>query len=103
MSSKLIAIIAGVGPGFSAAVARKFATSGSYPVVLMARNPDNYNSLVDEINASGGKALGISADVSEAKSVKEAFDKIKGEFGSGVACAVSVPTFRTQCIVKAIN
>jgi len=33
MASKLIAIIAGVGPGTGAAVAKKFAAS--YPVVLL--------------------------------------------------------------------
>lgn len=82
-----IAIVAGVGPGTGAAVARRFAKA--YPVVLMARNPDNYNSLVDEINKSGGKAIGISTDVSSSDSVKSAFGKIDQEFpGAGAAAAV---------------
>ena len=85
--SQLIAIVAGVGPGTGAAVARKFATS--YPVVLMARKPDSYNDLVKEINEKGGKAVGISTDVADAKSVKSAVGQIKEEFGSGVGAAVS--------------
>ena len=85
--SKLIAIVAGVGPGTGAAVARKFAAS--YPVVLMARNPDSYNDLVKEINGKGGKAVGISTDVADAKSVKDAVERIEKEFGSGVGAAVS--------------
>lgn len=85
--SQLIAIVAGVGPGTGAAVARKFAAS--YPVVLMARKPDSYNDLVKEINGMGGKAVGISTDVADAKSVKDAVGQIEDEFGSGVAAAVS--------------
>jgi NADP-dependent 3-hydroxy acid dehydrogenase YdfG len=86
MASKLITIIAGVGAGTGAAVARKFAAS--YPVVLIARNPENYDSLVKEINGNGGKAIGISADVSDAKSVQRATETIKKEFGDDVAAAV---------------
>lgn len=89
MASKLIAIVAGVGPGTGAAVARKFAAT--YPVVLLARNPDNYESLAKEINQSGGKAIGISTDISDSKSVKSAFATIEKEFGSGVGAAVSGP------------
>lgn len=89
MTSKAIAIVAGVGPGTGAAVARKFAAS--YPVVLLARNPDNYESLVQEINKSGGKAMGISADVSSPDSLKQAFSKIEKESGfGGVPCAAAV-------------
>ena len=86
-----IAIIAGVGPGTGAAVARKFALT--YPVVLLARNPDNYTSLVSEINANKtgpGKALGISTDVSDAESVKSAFAKIEETFGKETRVAAGV-------------
>jgi NADP-dependent 3-hydroxy acid dehydrogenase YdfG len=86
MASKLVAIVAGVGAGTGASVARKFATA--YPVVLLARNPDNYQSLVEEINGKGGKAIGISTDVSDPQSVKNAFGKIAEEFGSDVGVAV---------------
>lgn len=84
--SQLIAIVAGVGPGTGAAVARKFAAA--YPVALLARNPDNFESLAKEINGSGGKAIGISTDISDAKSVDNAFAQIKKEFGDDVAAAV---------------
>jgi NADP-dependent 3-hydroxy acid dehydrogenase YdfG len=86
MVSKLIAIIAGVGPGTGASVARKFAAD--YPVVLLSRSAENYKDLAKEINDKGGKAIGISTDVSNAKSVQDAADTIKKEFGSDVAAAV---------------
>ncbi|KAF2088870.1 NAD(P)-binding protein [Saccharata proteae CBS 121410] len=87
-TSKLIAIVAGVGPGTGAAVARKFAAQ--YPVVLLARNPDNFDSLVSEINGAGGKAVGISTDIADAGSIKSAFDGIKKEFGGDVGLAAAV-------------
>lgn len=87
-SSKLWAVVAGVGPGTGASVARRFAKS--YPIALLARNPDNFNSLVDEINKSGGKAIGISTDCSDGESVKKAFEQIKGTDGFGGSCAAAV-------------
>ncbi|KAK5689105.1 hypothetical protein LTR17_026521 [Elasticomyces elasticus] len=86
MTSGAIAVVAGVGPGTGASVARKFAAA--YPVVLLARNPHNYESLVDEINKSGGKAIGIITDVSSPESLKRAFDKVEQEHkGAPIAAA----------------
>lgn len=82
-----IAIIAGVGAGTGASVARKFALA--YPVILLARSPASYEPLVEEINKSGGKAIGISTDVSDSKSVKSAFEQIEQEF-KGVGCAAAI-------------
>lgn len=86
-NSKLFAVVAGVGPGTGAAVARKFGEH--YPVALLARNPDNYDPYVKEINDAGGKAIGISTDLSDASSIKSAFQKIESEFG-GAGCAAAV-------------
>lgn len=87
MTSKAFAVVAGVGPGTGAAVARKFAAA--YPVALLARSPENYESLVEEINKSGGKAIGISTDVSNPESVKAAFSKIQKDFNSN-SCAAAI-------------
>lgn len=60
-------------------MALKFAKA--YPVVLLARNPANYEDIVKEIKASGGQAIGFPTDVASQSSVKEAFVNIKKEFG----------------------
>ena len=86
-ASKAFAIVAGVGSGTGASVARKFAAT--YSVVLLARNPENYNPLVAEINGKGGKAVGISTDVADATSVQNAFRQIEKEFG-GASLAAAV-------------
>lgn len=88
MSGKPIAIIAGVGPGTGAAIARKFASA--YPVALLSRNPDTYTPIVDAINKSGGKAIGISTDVSDSKSVKLMVEKVKQEYGNNVKAAAAI-------------
>jgi NAD(P)-dependent dehydrogenase (short-subunit alcohol dehydrogenase family) len=88
MASKLITIVAGVGAGTGASVARRF--SKNYPVVLLARTPESFESLANEINSSGGKAIGISTDVSDASSLKNAVDAIKKEFGDDVAAAAAI-------------
>ncbi|KAL4808612.1 hypothetical protein BDV18DRAFT_132801 [Aspergillus unguis] len=78
MATKPFAIVAGVGPGTGASIARKFAQA--YSVVVLARNPANYDGVVSEINSAGGQAVGISTDVSDSSSVKSAFDKINQQF-----------------------
>jgi len=58
-------------------------------VVLLARNPANYESIVEEIKASGGQAIGISTDVSSESSVKSTFSEIQKQFaGKKLAAAV---------------
>ena len=68
-----------------ASVARKFAQA--YPVALLARNPSNFESLVKEINSSGGKAVGISCDASDGSSVKAAFEQLQKDFGDAKLAA----------------
>ncbi|KAI0198747.1 NAD(P)-binding protein [Astrocystis sublimbata] len=87
MASKLFAVVAGAGTGTGRAVALRFAKT--YPVVLMARKPESYETTVSEINQAGGRALGITADVTDTKSMKIAFNSIKKELpGSKLAAAV---------------
>ncbi|OCT44598.1 hypothetical protein CLCR_06419 [Cladophialophora carrionii] len=94
-SQKAWAVIAGVGAGTlsgeysrnhsGASVARRFAKH--YAVALLARNPDNYEPIAKEINAAGGKAIGISTDASDSKSVKAAFEQLEKEFGGAPLAA----------------
>ncbi|KAJ8122721.1 hypothetical protein ONZ43_g1155 [Nemania bipapillata] len=87
MSSKLFAIVAGAGTGTGRAVALRFAKT--YPVVLMARRPESYHDTVSEITQAGGRAVGVSADVSDERSMGTAFDAIKKEFpGFKLAAAI---------------
>ncbi|KAK1832180.1 diacetyl reductase [Podospora conica] len=77
-SKSFFAVIAGVGPGTGRSVALKFAKT--YPVALLARKPESYADIVAEITQSGGQAIGISTDTSDAASVTAAFAKIRAEY-----------------------
>jgi NAD(P)-dependent dehydrogenase (short-subunit alcohol dehydrogenase family) len=68
-----------------ACVARKFAQN--YSVALLARKPANYEPVVKEIEAAGGKAIGISTDVADPASVKKAFEKLEEEMGGAQLAA----------------
>ena len=57
--------------------------------MLLARNPANYDSIVQEIKESGGQAVGFPTDVASQKSVNDAFAQIQKEFkGKKLAAAV---------------
>ena len=87
MSIRPFAVIAGVGAGTGASLARRFAKS--YPVALLARTPASYDPLVEEINKSGGKAIGVSADMANEEGVKSAFARIGKEFDNA-PCATAI-------------
>jgi NAD(P)-dependent dehydrogenase (short-subunit alcohol dehydrogenase family) len=77
VSDKYFAIVAGVGPGTGRSVAIRFAEA--YPVVLIARKPESYNDVVAQINKAGGKAIGITANATDAASLATAFETISKE------------------------
>lgn len=87
MSTGAFAVIAGVGAGTGSTLARRFAKE--YPVALLARNPESYEGLVQEINNSGGKAIGVSADTSNEESVKAAFKAISQAYDDA-PCAAAI-------------
>nr|XP_036585977.1 short-chain dehydrogenase [Colletotrichum truncatum]KAF6796168.1 short-chain dehydrogenase [Colletotrichum truncatum] len=86
-SKSFYAIIAGAGSGTGRAAAVRFAKA--YPVVLLARKPESYNDIVNEIKQSGGQAFGITADATDDAAVNAAFETIKKELpGSKLAAAI---------------
>jgi len=86
-SKSFYAIISGVGPGTGRATALRFAQA--YPVVLLARKPESYSSIVTEIKEAGGQAFGLTADATDEAAVNAAFESIKKILpGSKLAAAV---------------
>ena len=73
---KRVAVVAGVGPGIGAALARRFSEAG-YAVAMLARNPDTLDAVEREIDG----ACGYPCDVGSADSVAHAFAAIGTDLG----------------------
>ena len=66
----------GIGRGLAVEIARRGAKVG-----LVARRADAMDDAVREIEAAGGKALALPADVQSEESVRTVADKLRAEFG----------------------
>jgi NAD(P)-dependent dehydrogenase (short-subunit alcohol dehydrogenase family) len=75
-----VSVIAGVGPGLGASLARKFAKEGCRLAVL-ARSSDFLESLSEEIRRRGTEILAIPTDIAEADQVAAAFERIRDQLG----------------------
>lgn len=77
---KEIAVIAGVGSGLGAALARKFGREGC-AVALLARSADFLRTLAEELRRSGVRALPVPTDLTDADAVARAFVQVRSELG----------------------
>ena len=75
-----VVVITGASSGLGAATARLLSAEGA-SVVLGARRVDRIQSLADELNAKGGKALAIATDVTHVEQVKKLVDSAVQKFG----------------------
>ncbi|MGV0604998.1 SDR family NAD(P)-dependent oxidoreductase [Mycolicibacterium sp. XJ1904] len=75
-----VALVTGASSGIGAATARALAAEDA-SVALVARRRDRLSALADEIVASGGRALALPADVTDADQVAVAVATTVGEWG----------------------
>jgi len=75
-----VAVVAGVGPGLGASLARKCAKEGCQ-LGLLARSSDFLETLTNELRDLGAKVLAVSTDISEVVQVAAAFRRIGEELG----------------------
>ncbi len=78
--NKRIALVTGGGVGMGAAACQRFARDGM-AVAVLDINGDAAASVAAAINAAGGRALAVVADVSDRAQVEIAVDKIRAALG----------------------
>ena len=96
--ARQVAVITGGGSGIGAATANAMAKEGA-EVAILDRDLDAAKKAAKEI---GGKALAVSCDVTDAASVRAAFDKVAETFG-GVDILVSNAGAAWQGTIGAVD
>ena len=76
-----VALVTGASRGIGASVARTLADAGYAVAVNYARSAERAESIAAEIVTSGGSAVAVQADVSDADAVAEMFAAVTAELG----------------------
>lgn len=75
-----VAIVTGGGRGFGKAIATRLAADG-YAVTVTARTVAEIAEVAATINAAGGRALAIAADVTDAEAVNRVVEQTQQQLG----------------------
>ncbi|HSC65989.1 MAG TPA: SDR family NAD(P)-dependent oxidoreductase [Caldimonas sp.] len=78
--TKVLALV-GMGPGVSAAVARRFAREG-FTIAAFARRADALAEQVNALKTAGGRAHGFTADAADPSKLSAAIVRAAGELGA---------------------
>jgi len=80
-SNSKVALVTGASRGIGAAIAWRLARDGFAVAVNYASSPAQADALVAELQAAGGKALAVKADVASAGEVRAMFDAVEAQLG----------------------
>jgi 3-oxoacyl-[acyl-carrier protein] reductase len=76
-----VALVTGASSGLGTQFAKALADNGA-SVALVARRADRLEALKKEIEAKGGKAIAVEADVTDGAGMSAAFDAAEKAFGT---------------------
>ncbi len=76
-----VALVTGASGGLGSHFARTLAANGA-AVALAARRSDRLRTLEGEIAGAGGRALAVEMDVTDAESVRRAFEAVEAALGT---------------------
>ena len=76
-----VAVVTGGGGILCSVMAEALAKSGAKVAILDLRE-ENAQKVAEKINAAGGKAIGLAANVLELESLQKANETIKAELGT---------------------
>ncbi len=76
-----VAIVTAASRGIGAAVAQRLSQDGAAVVVNYVASPEKATAVVNAIEAQGGKAIAIQANVANQADVQRLFDETEQQFG----------------------
>lgn len=80
MQKNEVVVVTGASAGVGRAIVREFAHHGAW-IGLLARNRETLEHAKQEVEALGGRALVLEADVADPEAVERAADAVESAFG----------------------
>ena len=97
--SARVAIVTGAARGIGAATAERLAADG-FAVAVLDLNEDDARGTVEAIEAAGGRALAVGADVGDGEQVQAAVDRIAAELGPPVVLVNNAGVTKDNLLFK---
>ncbi|MGN9777152.1 3-oxoacyl-ACP reductase FabG [Micromonospora sp. H33] len=99
MTTTRTAVVTGAARGIGAAVAKRLARDG-FAVAVVDLDETACKPVVEEIEAAGGRALAVGADVADEQAVQAAVDRIAGELGEPAVLVNNAGITRDNLLFK---
>jgi 3-oxoacyl-[acyl-carrier protein] reductase len=94
-----VAVVTGAARGIGAATALRLARDG-FAVAVLDLDETAAKGTVESIEAAGGRALAVGADVSDAEQVQTAVDRIAAELGAPTVLVNNAGVIRDNMLFK---
>jgi 3-oxoacyl-[acyl-carrier protein] reductase len=94
-----VAIVTGAARGIGAATAKRLAADG-FAVAVLDLKEDDARDTVQAIEASGGRALAVGADVGDAEQAQAAVDRVAAELGPPVVLVNNAGVTKDNLLFK---
>ena len=99
MTTQRVAIVTGAARGIGAEVARRLADDG-HAVAVFDLDEAACQAVADDINANGGKAIGVGVDVSDEVKVEAGVSRVAAELGAPTILVNNAGIIRDNLIFK---